>query len=505
MEARDHWPWKDRIMGLSQREMTIAERYGTGETYKEIAANLGIAPATVRNHLASIYRKLGVGNKAALINALSTQRCEFGVLPAPAAAARSSSALANLNHSNMAPVAGASIALMPFETIGPKERDYVGYGITADLQHELTRCEDLFVAGRNSCLALSASPVGAMSVAQALGVQYVLQGTVRSNRDKFRFIAELVDGESGMVLWSECYDGRLVDVLGIEADIVNAVAANLSLRIQHAAYERRRHLRDDELTAYDWRLRGNRCLEIGGRANLDSARDCFERALSLEPKSAAAFAGLSMCYGYECDLLLTSNYEDSLAQHFELAERAVAADEADSRGHYAMSCALLLDGRFEEADRHAQRGIDLNPSEYHNLCTRGYSLMSLGRTDESLACFTASLRRNPLAPNSCLLAIGLIEYLEENYGQSATALARMTTYQVQRASTLAASCAQVGYQKTAKRAAQEFRRLSGEIPIRPNGTDGAHWRAFWARAYPYLRGESFDHLLDGIRKAGLHA
>ena len=131
--------------------------------------------------------------------------------------------------------------------------------------------------------------------------------------------------------------------------------------------------------------------------------------------------------------------------------------------------------------------------------------MSLGRTDESLTCFTASLRRNPLAPNSCLLAIGLIEYLEKNYGQSASALARMTTYQVQRASTLAATCAQVGYRKTSERAAQEFRRLSKDIPIRPNGTDGPDWKEFWQRAYPYLRGGSFDHLLDGIRKAGLPA
>lgn len=492
-------------MGLSKRETTIAERYGTGETYKEIAANLGIAPATVRNHLSSIYRKLGVGNKAELIRALSAHRCEFGALPAPATPARSDSVLTNLSAFDRALVVGPSIAVMPFENIGPEERAYVGYGITADIQHELTRSEDLFVAGRSSCLALIGNRVDAVSAAHALGVQYVLQGTVRSDRDRFRFTAELVDSGSGMVLWSECYDGKLVDVLGIEADIVNALAASLSLRIQHAEYERRRHLRDDELTGYDWRLRGNRCLEIGGRSNLDAARDCFERALALEPGSAATYAGLSMCYGYECDLLLAANYEDSLRRHMELAKKAVAADEADSRGHYAMSCALMFDGQFEEADWHAQRGIDLNPSEYHNLCTRGYSLMSLGRIDESLSCFSASLRRNPLAPNSCLLAIGLIEYLERNYGQSASALARMTAYQVQRASTLAASCAQVGYRKTAENAVQEFRHLSSDLPVRPSGTDRVVWRVFWQRAYTYLRDGSFDHLLDGIRKAGLPA
>ena len=53
---------------LSEREKMVAERYSTGQTYKQIAAGLNIAPATVRNHLAAIYRKLGVGNKAELIN-----------------------------------------------------------------------------------------------------------------------------------------------------------------------------------------------------------------------------------------------------------------------------------------------------------------------------------------------------------------------------------------------------------------------------------------------------
>ena len=68
-------------MTLSAREMMVAQRCADGETYKEIARNLNIAPSTVRNHLAAIYRKLSVGNKAELIRALSNRTCEFGVLP----------------------------------------------------------------------------------------------------------------------------------------------------------------------------------------------------------------------------------------------------------------------------------------------------------------------------------------------------------------------------------------------------------------------------------------
>ena len=127
----------------------------------------------------------------------------------------------------------------------------------------------------------------------------------------------------------------------------------------------------------------------------------------------------------------------------------------------------------------------------------------LGRIEESIACFTDSLRRNPLAPNSCLLAVGLIEYLEANYGQSASALARMTGYQLQRTSALAAACAQVGYQDAAQKATREFMRLSQDVPVCPKGKGALGWREFWRLAYPGLRDDDFEHMLDGIGKAAL--
>ncbi|MEM7224403.1 MAG: LuxR C-terminal-related transcriptional regulator [Pseudomonadota bacterium] len=477
-------------MALSNRETTIAERYATGQTHKEIAAALHIAPATVRNHLAAIYRKLEVANKPELIRALSTR-------------APSAPILRNLAEGGPPHREGASIAVMPFANIGDAAGEVFCQGVVADIQHELTRCPDLLVAGRGSCLALGAQAVEAGQVARRLGVQYLLEGSLRSEHDRVRLTAELVDGASGMVIWSERFDGRLGDILAIEAEVAQAITANLALQIDQAQFERRCSLTVDQLTAYDWRLRGNRHLELGGRDNLNRAKDCFTRALALEPGSSPALAGLSMSFGYACDLLMTEAYDETLARHLELAEQAVAADESDSRGHYAISCALMLSGRFEQADRHAQRGLELNPSEYHNLCNRGYSLMALGRIEESLGCFDQSLRRNPLAPNSCLMALGLIEYLEANYGPAATALSRMTAAYPQKASTRAAACAQAGERDLARQAAREFEVLSAQVPLCPNAGANGAWRGFWRQAYPYLKEEPFERVLEGLAKADL--
>lgn len=486
---------------LSEREMTIAQRYAAGETHKEIAAKLHIAPPTVRNHVAAIYRKLEVHNKPELIRALSA--LDGTALPPPEPRSRTVPVLRNLAEEGPPPRPGASIAVMPFANIGPAETEHFGHGVAADIQHDLTRCHDLLVSGRSSCLALSGQAGDAASAAKRLGVQYLLQGTVRSHHDKIRLTAELVDGATGTVLWSERYDRALGDIFEIEAEVAKTIAASLSVHIEDTQYRRRRHLSADQLSAYDWRLRGNRCLELGGMENLNQARRCFARVLELEPDSAAAYSGLSMSYGYECDLLLAENYAESLARHREFAERAVAVDESDSRGHYAMVCALLLDGRFEQADLHAARAMELNPSEYHNLCNRGYTFMSLGRFEDSVACFDESLRRNPLAPNSCLMGIGLIEYLEANYGQSAAALSRMTARYIQKASTIAAACAQVGHGAAARAAALEFRKMSREIPNCPTGSERTAWQAFWRLAYPYLKGDAFELMLEGLGKAKL--
>ena len=88
------------------------------------------------------------------------------------------------------------------------------------------------VAGRSSCLALGAHHANGVSAGKALGVSYVLQGSVRSDAERYRFTAELVDAETDRVCWSERFDGRLADVLGIEASIVHAVAATLAFANQ---------------------------------------------------------------------------------------------------------------------------------------------------------------------------------------------------------------------------------------------------------------------------------
>ena len=129
--------------------------------------------------------------------------------------------------------------------------------------------------------------------------------------------------------------------------------------------------------------------------------------------------------------------------------------------------------------------------------------MSLGRIRESIAYFNESLRRNPLAPNSCLLALGLIEYLETNYGQSIIALSRMSPSYIQKFCSLAAAYGQLEYEDAARAAGREFQCLAEERPSIPSSAETKDWRAYWRLAFPYVNKESFEHVLEGIGKARL--
>ncbi|MBT5434490.1 MAG: hypothetical protein HOK83_12625, partial [Rhodospirillaceae bacterium] len=316
----------------------------------------------VRNHVASIYRKLEVRNKPALIRVLSEQASEYGMLPPVEDGNQTSALLQSLDSVGPSPQAGASIAVMPFVTIGPTALDYIGHGIAADIQHDLTRCHDLVVMGRSSCLVSSKMQDDVGTIARRLEAGFILHGTLRADGARIRLTAELVDGARGAVVWSERYDRVMHDLLDVEAEIARAITASLSLQIEESQYERRRHLEPDALKAYDWRLRGNRLMELGGRKNLSDARDCFNQALALEPASAAVYAGLSMSYGYECDQLLADDYDTSLKCHSSHAERAVEIDEADSRGHYALACALMREGQYQRADDHAPEASSSFPA-----------------------------------------------------------------------------------------------------------------------------------------------
>ena len=412
------------------------------------------------------------------------------------------SVLQLLDTATLPSVSNPSIAVLPFSHIGPAESKYFSHGLSVNIHNNLTRYRDLFISGRSSCLALGKISNDIVEVSKNLGIQYLIHGSVRFRDNLIRVTAELIDSVTEAVLWSEQIEHGLRNLIGIEAEIARAIAGVLSVRIDNEQYERRKGLSPDQLSAYDLQVRGFRNLEQGGEDNYRQAQREFNRALKLDPDSAAACAGLSISYGCECYDFLADDYAKNLDRHLRFAEKAITLDESDSRGHYAMVCAQLLSGQFESADIHAMQAMELNPSEYHNICNRGFTLMSLNRVEQSVSCFSESLRRNPLAPNSCLTALGVIEYLQGNYEQSVNAFSRLPNNYLRRGCSLAAALAQLGYASEARAERLRFQKLIESRPGYTPGDSVEERRRLWNLVYPFLEQEKVDRLLEGLAKSG---
>jgi len=180
-------------------------------------------------------------------------------------------------------------------------------------------------------------------------------------------------------------------------------------------------------------------------------------------------------------------------------------DDNDSRAHYAVGHAYFCAGRHELAEFHIEKALALNPGEYDNLCFKGYLLACTGRHDESKTCLTDSMRHNPLAPNSCLCALGMSDYLARRYEGATLMLMRLSSDPARKFSCLAASFAQLGRDTEARAAAVEFRASMDPKLSSLLGNDRNKWRDHWAKIFSIFTHEDFEHLLEGLRKAGLPA
>ncbi|MFT6876096.1 MAG: TolB-like protein/DNA-binding CsgD family transcriptional regulator, partial [Granulosicoccus sp.] len=184
------------LVDLSPRELQIAQSYAQGATYQIIAETLSIAPSTVRTHLATIYRKVGVSSKLELRDVLI-----------PVSTASSDLAVEFSSRPEK-----PSIAVLAFENMsGNPEQEYFSDGISDDVITALSRSPWLFIIARNTTFTYKGTNVDVRRVSKELGVRFVLEGSVRRSGDRVRVTAQLIDGLTGGHVWSERYDGQLED------------------------------------------------------------------------------------------------------------------------------------------------------------------------------------------------------------------------------------------------------------------------------------------------------
>lgn len=397
-----------------------------------------------------------------------------------------------------------SIAVLPFTNMsGDPEQQYFSDGITEDIITELSRFRSLFVIARNSSFQYRDKAVDVRRVAHDLGVQYVVEGSVRKLGERLRFTAQLINASTGNHLWSERYDRDLRDIFTVQDDVTRSIVGALTVGLEDETLERAIRKHPESLQAYDHWLRGKRSIWARGLKNLQS-RSHFERAIAIDPSYSAAYSGLAITYQMEAlDFPLPVDFQSAYDKAFEFAQRAEALDDADYQAHVALAWPYLYRREYDRVKKHLERALKLNPNDADTLANATILLAYLGEPEEGIKFGEAALRLNPRHPDWYLGYLAQALFAARRYDECLAVRVLVPDVFIDSTFSGAALFAQMGRLDEARQWADKG---IARLATTPGGALAvADGRVVQALLYnnPFRRQEDRDHFADGMRKAGV--
>lgn len=289
-----------------------------------------------------------------------------------------------------------SVAVLPFVmTGGGAHNEYFSEGLTEDIINALSRVSGLKVIARTSTFAFKNKAQDVRAIAESLGVDNVLEGSVRTAGNRIRVNTQLISASDGAQLWSKRYDRDVTDVFAIQDEISNAIAAELkvSLTPQKLVKAPTAHF-----AAYEAVLEGRYHFLRFDPADQAKALACFERAVEIDPGYAAAHIGIALNHWGQM-VVGMANPRQAMQRSVEAAREALRLDPTNSDGHHILASYYALnDFDWVKAEHHFERALELNPNStdaYH--CKAIYLLLPLGRFEEALQCQDQALGIDPLS------------------------------------------------------------------------------------------------------------
>ncbi|WP_291295774.1 winged helix-turn-helix domain-containing protein [Elioraea sp.] len=299
-----------------------------------------------------------------------------------------------------APVGRASIAVLPFANDSPDaDTEYFAYGLTEDIIRLLARYRWLTVLSRHSTFPFRGRDMQPAEIGAALGVRYLLQGSVRRRGERVRITADLVAAGSGTQLWSEAFEHRLTDIFAIQDAMAEAIAAVIEPEL--ATVERELAVRrpPDNLDAWDCYQRGLFHLWGFTAPGFSEAEACFRRAIDIEPGLARAHAALSYVNLQQVLAGEPERRVERLAAAMSAAQRSVSLDERDCMCHCVLGRALTMHRAYAPAVAALEHAVALNPSFAQAHFALGFTLIWCGRAEEAISLSERAAELSPRDPH----------------------------------------------------------------------------------------------------------
>jgi TolB-like protein/class 3 adenylate cyclase len=287
-----------------------------------------------------------------------------------------------------------SIAVLPFDNMsGDPEQTYFSDGITEDIITELSKYRELLVIARNSSFQFRGKSVDVREIGRKLGVQFVVEGSVRRAGKQIRVTAQLIEVATSAHVWAEKYDRELQDVFAVQDEIVTRMTSVVPVELGRVRTARARNKPTESLTAQDHFLRGRHAL----RESYDVlfAVKQFKDALEADPAYAQAHALLAWSYAigmYNIGLEI----HEALDRATTHSRFALELSGGESSVLANVSVCEILVGEHELASLHSRQAIEQNPSDMNAVIARGLVTSYFGQFEEAKRCFDTVRQIDPL-------------------------------------------------------------------------------------------------------------
>jgi adenylate cyclase len=390
-----------------------------------------------------------------------------------------------------------SIAVLPFANMSddPKQ-EYFCDGLTEQIITSLSKIDRLFVIARNSTIVYKGKSLKIQKVAEDLGVQYVLEGSIQRSADRVRITAQLINALAGRHIWAETYDRDLKDIFALQDEITINILTAVQGKLTEGEHALRSKIRETEnLKAYEKVLQARELIRRNTKQDNESARQLAEEAIVLDPNFAWAYVSLGWTHYMDVRFGYSESSAKSLQKAFELAQKALARDDSIDTAHSLLGSIYLVKLQFEKAVEEAERAVALNPNGAQGIIVLAGILGHAGRWEESVSYAEKAIRLDPVPDIFKIFILGRAQFMIGHYDESIAAwekaLQKNSDY-LPAYAFLAACYSSLGRDAEATAEVKEVLRIDPKFNVESH-----------AKLLPYKNKTDIEREVSALRKAGL--
>jgi TolB-like protein/Tfp pilus assembly protein PilF len=277
-----------------------------------------------------------------------------------------------------------SVAVLPFINMSDEaENEYFSDGISEEILNVLASIPNLKVAARTSAFAYKGTNTNISQIARELGVNHILEGSVRKSGNQVRITAQLIKADDGFHLWSANYDRELNNIFAIQDEIAGSIADELKVSLELEKGATGNLTGTISIDAYEYYLKGMSLWHQRTVTSLRQSIEAFGKAISLDPDFAKAYAGLALSWSV-IEGYVTINLEESLKKAFTAAKKALSLDPDNVEAMVALGNIAKDKFQYAEALDYFEQAIKLNPSFATAYQWTGGLYLAMGNTEAAL-------------------------------------------------------------------------------------------------------------------------